>query len=590
MTASKYLEKKTIYSLIVLLLIILGTGLLVLRPGPEKGFVYPNIDVQIPEKVLNHTKPLSFMDVAVDEEGNIYVVDEEGKRVMVFDEDGNYIENILRTPIIDTPYRVDLDGDDIYILDRAKYHVFKIDIETRNLESYKIPTYSRAFAVGKNRIFVGDDTNKDRVYVFDKDFNRVGTMGPFDGERALSNIQGIDVGPEGMIYIADEGNQRIQIFNPDLEFVDEIRSAGGIDFSAPRGVTVDKDGILHVVDKNNKNLVVINKDGELLHQIENLEGPFHSTVEKGKTYICDEGSKNLWVYDEEYKLVGEIEGSTIDDVISFFDPRSLVLDSSGNIFIGDDQNTKVIKLDADFNLINEIGSHGDGKYEFNRPRMLAVDSEDNIYVTDRYNGRIQVYNNDLEYVSTIQYDMNEPRGIAIGKDDKIYVADTLNNRVLIFNSDHQFSGAISGTEEGNNFLKQPRALRYHEEKLFVLCPPSKTVKIFNQELEMIDSIDLSDFLDVPRGFDIFGGKLYINDFANMDHLLTYDLDSMEIEERKLPDDVVLKKPRELFIDNSGRIFICNEGSNSVLVLDQDMGLVKEIKGNEAGQGDIEYMR
>ena len=162
--------------------------------------------------------------------------------------------------------------------------------------------------------------------------------------------------------------------------------------------------------------------------------------------------------------------------------------------------------------------------------------------------------------------------------------------MLIFNSDHQFSGAISGTEEGNNFLKQPRALRYHEEKLFVLCPPSKTVKIFNQELEMIDSIDLSDFLDVPRGFDIFGGKLYINDFANMDHLLTYDLDSMEIEERKLPDDVVLKKPRELFIDNSGRIFICNEGSNSVLVLDQDMGLVKEIKGNEAGQGDIEYMR
>jgi outer membrane protein assembly factor BamB len=61
---------------------------------------------------------------------------------------------------------------------------------------------------------------------------------------------GIAVGPDGLVYVADAGNHRIQVFAPGGTFVKQLGSFGtGLgQFSIPSLVDVAEDGSLYVVD------------------------------------------------------------------------------------------------------------------------------------------------------------------------------------------------------------------------------------------------------------------------------------------------------------------------------------------------------
>ena len=59
--------------------------------------------------------------------------------------------------------------------------------------------------------------------------------------------------------------------------------------------------------------------------------------------------------------------------------------------------------------------------EFYCPNSIAIDSEtNNIYVCDGGNNRIQVFNESLEFLFTINNEMNSPDGICINL-NRVYV-------------------------------------------------------------------------------------------------------------------------------------------------------------------------
>lgn len=90
----------------------------------------------------------------------------------------------------------------------------------------------------------------------------------------------------------------------------------------------------------------------------------------------------------------------------FFEPTDVAWDPQGNIFISDGyQNSTVHKFDKDGNIVKEVGTkRGSGPGEFSTPHGIAVDNQGNVYVADRSNNRIQVLDNNLNYVREIRYD------------------------------------------------------------------------------------------------------------------------------------------------------------------------------------------
>ena len=62
----------------------------------------------------------------------------------------------------------------------------------------------------------------------------------------VSNPKGIALDGQGRIYVADNGNDRVQVYENNGTFV---RSIGGAEFfTSPWGVAVAKDGTVYVSD------------------------------------------------------------------------------------------------------------------------------------------------------------------------------------------------------------------------------------------------------------------------------------------------------------------------------------------------------
>ncbi len=88
------------------------------------------------------------------------------------------------------------------------------------------------------------------------------------GVGALANPQDICVAPDGDLYIADTGNNRIVVVDGKTESVKKIISSfdreGSEDtFNAPYGVCV-ADGWLYIADRENQRIVVLELDGSFV--------------------------------------------------------------------------------------------------------------------------------------------------------------------------------------------------------------------------------------------------------------------------------------------------------------------------------------
>ena len=79
---------------------------------------------------------------------------------------------------------------------------------------------------------------------------------------AFRNPQDLCVSPDGDVYIADTGNNRIVVLADDLKTVKQIISGFEADgtvqaFSAPSGVAVSEKHRLYIADSQNRRIVVL---------------------------------------------------------------------------------------------------------------------------------------------------------------------------------------------------------------------------------------------------------------------------------------------------------------------------------------------
>lgn len=98
------------------------------------------------------------------------------------------------------------------------------------------------------------------------------------GVGSLRNPNDLHVSPNGNIYIADTGNNRVIVLDPEWNLVRVMESFerdGGEDrFRSPRGLYVTEDESLYVADTGNARIVQFDAEGRFVRVI----GPPHSDV------------------------------------------------------------------------------------------------------------------------------------------------------------------------------------------------------------------------------------------------------------------------------------------------------------------------
>jgi DNA-binding beta-propeller fold protein YncE len=114
----------------------------------------------------------------------------------------------------------------------------------------------------------------------------------------------------------------------------------------------------------------------------------------------------------------------------FSSPSDVVVAGNGDIFVADGHGEgtaeRIMKFDSEGNFITQWGRPGNGPCgagEFSSLHALDIDSEGRLFIGDRDNNRIQIYDQDGNYLDC-WYQFSRPSGIYIDADDNLFVTDS----------------------------------------------------------------------------------------------------------------------------------------------------------------------
>ena len=131
-------------------------------------------------------------------------------------------------------------------------------------------------------------------------YDPVRTMIRF-GDETLKMPQDMRMGPDGYLYIADNGNKRILVIDTEGNFIREIVDKKNM--KSPMGVFVDDDLNVYVADDKARAVLVYDKDGKFVmeyvkptHQLFGETAPYvpQKVVldKRGNLYIVSKGNTN----------------------------------------------------------------------------------------------------------------------------------------------------------------------------------------------------------------------------------------------------------------------------------------------------------
>ena len=202
------------------------------------------------------------------------------------------------------------------------------------------------------------------------------------------------------------------------------------EFAVASDVYVNSKDELHVFSRGLHPLTIWDKDGNFISSWG--EGTF-SNNEHG-IYITKEDT--IWLVDSWFHIATEHnpDGTLIRTIGNklqpsetyngnpFNMPTGLTISSKGDIFISDGYgNKRVHKFDPNGELIKSWGTFGDNESQFAIVHNLEFDSNDRLFVCDRENNRIQIFDDEGNYLEEWN-DLLMPGDLWI-KDDIVYVCE-----------------------------------------------------------------------------------------------------------------------------------------------------------------------
>jgi len=364
---------------------------------------------------------LTFMTgITGDASGNIYVSDKDNFRVQVFDSDGNYLKTYGTTGVpyvtdnfhINTAQGVAVDSDgSILITEREGYRLIKLDAQGNHL-----------WTVGEAGVW-GDDNEHFGAY-----------WGGVEGSPAVD--------ANHKVYVADSPNNKIKIYNSDGSYFNSFGSwgQGDYEFDHPTFVSI-------------------------------------SPV-NGDIYVADHWNHRVQVFDENfvYKTTLGVTGESGSDNSHFAYPTGIAIDQNGDIFVGDIDNYRVQKCSLTESayvcetLIGELGVN-DGEFGHIVPRGIALDDEGRIYVADDWNSRVQVFDADGAFLTSVEGGWNKQfatiEGVAVNKSGEIFIADLFHHSIQIFSPGVPDWKQVNLNGFGSKSITQVSSIAEFESQLYV---------------------------------------------------------------------------------------------------------------------------
>lgn len=272
--------------------------------------------------------------VATDSQDRVFVFNRSDHPVAVFDPAGNLLFS-WGAGLFNRPHGIWIGPDDsVYCTDDLDHTVHKFTPEGERLLS--LGTSGRPSDTGATSI----------------DYRTIRYAGPpFHFPTNLA------VAPSGDWYISDGyGNARIHKYSPDgkLAFSWGEPGSGPGQFHVPHGIAVDRNGVVYVADRENSRLQLFSPKGEFLTEWTDIARPCEVFIgPQDEVYVAELGYRaGMWpgttapspdstggrlsIFDSQGQLLARFGGGDHPcDAGDFYAPHDVWLDSHGSLYLAE---------------------------------------------------------------------------------------------------------------------------------------------------------------------------------------------------------------------------------------------------------------
>lgn len=171
----------------------------------------------------------------------------------------------------------------------------------------------------------------------------------------------------------------------------------------------------------------------------------------------------------------------------FYHPHDAALGPDGNLYVADRYNHRVQVFDQDGNFIRQFGNYGSGNGEFNEVTGIHVAPDGKVYVSEWHNARVQVFDSQGKFIRSIgqpgsgEGQLRGPHGVTVDDDGNVYVIEHINDRVSVFKPDGTYlrQWGSSGSADGQ-FQAAAAICRTPDNKIAVLeWNGSRRIQVFD---------------------------------------------------------------------------------------------------------------
>lgn len=533
----------------------------------------------------------------------------------------------------------------VYVLEHAKNKVLKFTSEGTYITEwgcygseegqFKSPCGISTDANGN--IYVADSGN-NRIQVFNNEGTFIRMWGGFgQGIGEFNGLIDLAIDSIGRVFVVDSNNKRIQIFNTEGAFIQTWENSG--QFIYLTGITIDRNGYVYIIDyrwisKFSSNGTFITKWGGFGYENGQFSNPLGIATDScGNVYVTEErriqkfspdgaflttwgsngtgagefgsargvaidGTDNVYIADNANKCIqkftaqGELiaNWSRRGNLDGEFDwPYAVVLDSANNVYVTDLGNSRIQKFTSEGVFITKWGSNGFGEGQFDCVTGISIDTSGNIYASDQAldweNNSIQKFTPDGTFLCRLGQGgpgLNGPEGIAIDEDGNIYVTDSGNCKIQKFASDGTFIiewGSFGSDEGGNGEFRYPIGIAVDNKGfVYVTDADNNNIQKFTVDGSFVTVFGGWGWeegrFNQPRGIAIDnGGNIYVADRNN--HRIQ-KLNAQGVFMTALGKKVIVdvggtegdgegefNSPHSVAIDANGAVYVVDSGNSRI---------------------------
>ncbi len=271
------------------------------------------------------------------------------------------------------------------------------------------------------------------------------------GARMLAEPYGVAVSPDGAVWVADTGHDRIAEFSPAGHLL--IGFGGGLD--QPEGIAADVAGRIWVADTGHDRVVEFSPAGHVLAAFGSpgsgngqLNQPVALAVSSsGEVWVADQGNSRVQEFSSSGRYLASIRVPT---------PAGVALDAAGDIWVSSPSypaGNTVDEFSAAGRPVRSFGTTQAGYGDLGDPGGIAIGPAGRVYVAQPDYGWVSVFGPGGRFYTEFglrsdpaqaSEDLEFPQSLAVTSTGQVWVADSGHDRIAEFG----MAGAPASTPGG----------------------------------------------------------------------------------------------------------------------------------------------